>query len=336
MLLSAFCVFCEDASSQARDLSAQRLVLDDNNNDGNGFQTVTIDAPALSTNQTASFPDASGTILLSPSGGFADGGILFGDSAGTLAQTSNLIWNDSAGRVEIAGDVLLTGSDLQGIETVEGMPGENVYITSYGSIINNLDDNDDGSGSTFSIETNGSSDDLFSVTETGLTTIRSTSGSGGLRVNNSHGSSTTNILELTDGTDARLVVRRDGNVGIGTDPAARLDVWNSSSESPTLRIANEDSAGVAMQIDEGILALSFGSGTSSTIPRDVSIWLVEENGLPTGVDVELPTAQPDGTVLIVLYDDAECGTLSSEHILPGESRSFVRANGEWWRIAGGR
>ncbi|MGE3802746.1 MAG: beta strand repeat-containing protein, partial [Candidatus Kapaibacterium sp.] len=83
--------------SQNRDFSAERLILDDNANDGTrNTMTLRVPPTGLSANRTLTFPDADGTVLtvtapLNPNE------ILFGSPTGQAAQNANLLWDDGAG-----------------------------------------------------------------------------------------------------------------------------------------------------------------------------------------------------------------------------------------------
>lgn len=192
-LLTALILSPAIATGQGRDLRAERLVLDDNH--GN---TITIQTPSppnvpLGGNYVLRLPEPSATTTQF---------LLTDPPSGTTAQTVNgsLHVQDTlqADRVEAS---LLNSS-----------PGENLRLGSTGSVVIGIDEDDDGTGSSFAIEANAlANPDLFRVTETGLTDINSSSGTGGLRVNNAASSGSANILELRDGTSTRFRVQRNGN-----------------------------------------------------------------------------------------------------------------------------
>lgn len=329
-------------SSQNRDLRAGRLVLDDNGSDGDGMHTVLLTGPTLSTNRTILLPDADGTVMLQPSGGFSSGDILFGGFGG-ITFTS-LISIDSATGTLVAeqlsdGVAELSEGAFTGLQRIEGLEeviapvGENLYLTSYGSVIVNIDDDNDGSGSSFSVEANGSPDDLFSVTETGLTTVRSTSSSGGLRVENGAASSTAAIVEFGDGDSTRMVLRRNGDLGLGdATPDARLDVESGNPAAPAVAVTHSSSDGIALALLDGRLLLSTGSGTDATIPGDVVIWTVEDDGIcGTEVTVGLPSGE-EGAILFVLWQEYDPGTVGPFSAASGDRLTLVCTGGEWYEF----
>lgn len=308
--------------AQNRDLRAGRLLLDDNGADGNGPHTVLLTAPALSTNRTLLLPDADGTLLLAPTSGYPAGRLLFGGSDGAIASAATISVDSAAGTVGVAG--------LTGVVFLEADPAENLAIISSRSIVLNIDDDDDGTGSSFAVETNGSSTDLLTVTETGLTTVRSSSNSGALRVASTASSSTAEILELRDGSTPRMVVRRNGDVGLGdATPEARLDVESDDGSDPAVIITHNDPDGIALEIADGSLRLSHGIGTDATIPGDVILWTVADNGLAgTGLTVALPGGE-DGAILYVYYADADPGMVGAHATTPGERLTFIHVAGAW-------
>lgn len=324
-------------AAQQRDLRTGRLVMDDNGSDGDGWHTVIFSAPRLSSNRSILLPDADGTVMLEPAGGFSAGDVLFGGNGGGLTSVSSISVDSADGRLTATalsdGTAELSGGTLSGVDEVASPPGENLELTSEGSVIVNIDDDDDGTGSSFSVEANGSAADLFRVTETGLTTVRSTSSSGGLRVENSASSSTVEIVEFGDGATTRFVVRRNGDVGIGDEtPDARLDVESDDPDAPAVAITQSAADGVALALLDGRLLLSTGSGTDATIPGDVVVWTVEDNGLcGTPESVALPAGE-EGAVLFVLWEEYDPGTVGSHPVATGDRLLLVHTGGEWERF----
>jgi len=323
-------------SSQNRDLRAGRLVLDDNGSDGDGMHTVLLTAPTLSTNRTILLPDADGTVMLQPSGGISAGDILFGGSGG-ISSTSSISIDSASGTLTAGrlsdGVAELSGGVLSNLEEISSQVGENLYLTSYGSVIVNIDDDNDGSGSSFAVEANGSPNDLFSVTETGLTTVRSTSSSGGLRVENGASSSTAEIVEFGDGDSTRMVLRRNGDLGLGDPtPDARLDVESDNPSAPAVAITQTATDGVALALLDGRLLLSTGSGTDATIPGDVVIWTVEDDGIcGTGVNVGLPSGA-EGAILFVIWQEYDPGTVGPFPAANGDRLTLVCTGGAWYKF----
>ncbi len=321
-------------SAQQRDLRSGRLFLDDNGADGNGTHSVLLTAPALQQHRTLLLPDRDGILLLSPATGFINGEILFGGSDGTISSAATIVVDSADGALQAErfsdGTASLEDGDLTGVGEVAADPAVNLTVTSNRSIVLNIDDDDDGTGSSFAVETNGNSADLLRVTETGLTTIRSTSNSGGLRVESNASSSSAEILELRDGSTARLVVRRNGDVGIGDDtPDARLDLESDDPNDPALLLAQRDPDGVALQIDEGSLRLSHGVGTNTTIPADLVLWTVADNGLAgSGLSVALP-AGAEGSILYVYYADQDPGSVGGHAVVSGDRLTLLFVAGAW-------
>ena len=322
--------------AQNRDLRAGRLVLDDNGADADGMHTVLLTAPTLSANRTILLPDADGTVMLQPSGGFSAGDILFGGSGG-ISSTSSISIDSASGTLTAPrlsdGAAELSGGVLSNLDEVSSPVGENLYLTSYGSVIVNIDDDNAGSGSSFSVESNGSPDDLFSVTETGLTTVRSTSSSGGLRVENGAASSTAEIVEFGDGDSTRMVLLRNGDLGLGdATPDARLDVESSDPAMPTVAVTNTADNGIALALLDGRLLLSTGSGTDATIPGNVVVWTVEDNGLcGTAVNVGLPSGT-EGALLFVIWQEYDPGTVGPFAVASGDRLTLVCTGGTWHRF----
>lgn len=92
-----------DLFGQARDLSAESFLLDD---DGVnlGFNTLRLSVPAggLTANRTVTFPDADGSIVVTTSpGGLVADQILFGGATGALEQSPDLVWTSASGILDI-------------------------------------------------------------------------------------------------------------------------------------------------------------------------------------------------------------------------------------------
>lgn len=340
-------------SAQSRDFRAGRFILDDGNADADGFHTVVIAAPALAGNRSVTIPDTTGTLLLT-TGNLSPGRLLFGASASTVGESPDLFWNMGTSTLALPnlaattltastidatsvtattlgdGEATLSGGELSGLERLEGPPAGGIDLVSEGSITLTIDADNSGIGSSLTIESNGAPTDLFSVTETGLTSVTSSSASGALRVANTNAGGTVPIVELTDGSATRLLLRRNGNAGLGdVTPDARLDVENSSATEPAVQIANTHASGVGLEIVEGKVILSHGSGTVATIPSDIVVWSVADNGTATGLTVALPSGGANGQILYVHYADAHAGSVGGNAALTGDAFTFLFVNGAW-------
>ena len=350
-------------SAQYLDLRSQRLVLDDDAADGGG-NTVTVQTSnPLAQNTILTIPDpgtAGASFLLSESSSpqivnadisfagtitFSSGGpafslvaeqLLFGDPGGSggMAQSADLLWDDGGKVLEINGDLDLNGGELLNAGGI--VAPLTLDLRSNGSIVVNIDDDNNGSGSSFAVEANGAAADLFSVTETGFATIASASSTGGLRVVNTNGIGTANVLELTDGTTSLMTVRRNGNAGIGTVPGARLDVANTSVGESAVRIRNTHTGGVGLELADGALVAEVQAvGGGGTIGDDAVI--VEA----TGGTLSVPSGGVDGQMLyvvnttaggITLNGLATDGTDTGMTIPQGGATTLVRVGGAWYAV----
>jgi hypothetical protein len=339
--------------AQSRDFRAGRFVLDDDNADADGMHTLTIAAPALAADRSVTIPDATGTLLLTTAS-LSPGRLLFGASAGTVGESAALFWNIGTSTLAATnlsttsltastidattvtattfddGEATLGGGELNGIERLHGPLVGGIELVSEGSITLTIDADNSGIGSSVTIESNGAPTDLFSVTETGLTAVTSSSASGALRVANTNAGGTVPIVELTDGSATRLLLRRNGNAGLGdVTPDARLDLENNSTTEPALQVANMSTTGVGLEIVEGKVLLSYGIGTVATVPSDVAVWTIADNATATGLTVALPGGGANGQILYVHYADAHAGTVGGNAALTGDAFTFLFVNGAW-------
>lgn len=182
------------AFGQQRDMQAERLVLDDNTNDG-GFNTLTLEVPGtgLSANRTLTFPDADGTVLTSAAP-LTPQLILFGGASGEAAQSASFLWDDGAATLDIgAGNFTVEG--VTGLTTVNQAADTNALVvnhsgaTGFALLVNqsnaaNADDiirvevagdgdglniNVDGGGNGLDVDMSPSStDDAVSITHEGI------------------------------------------------------------------------------------------------------------------------------------------------------------------------
>lgn len=350
-------------SGQSRDFRSQRLLLDDNGADGISNTVALQTSDSLLQNSIVVIPDpgeAAAEFLLTesallqtihadmefagavsfssglPDMGLVPGQLLFGDpgGGGAIAQSGSLLWNSSAGLLELDGDLDLHGSALFSLGSLSGQAGSNLELISTGSLVINIDDDNSGTGSRFAVETNGSSDDLFAVTETGFTSIASTSGTGGLRVANNNAGGTAPVLELTDGTSTTLLARRNGTVGIGTVPDARLDIEESSAARPALQVRHSDPEGIGLEIADGGFAADVQEVTGGeTAPDDAVV--IEA----TGTTFSVPAHGVDGQIIYVVNTTdgavtvnglASDGTDASSSIPQGGAVTILRINGVWY------
>lgn len=161
-------ISCSIAAAQGnRDLRAERVVVDDNNGHTIVLQAPHPPAPSMSGHYVVTIPEPSAaatTVLLSH------------PPSGSAGQTVN-------GSITV-GDTL-RAVDLEAARLSAGATG--LRVQSNGSITIGVDEDNNGTGSSFAIESNGAATpDLFRVTETGLTDVTASSSTGALRVTNTN------------------------------------------------------------------------------------------------------------------------------------------------------
>ncbi len=242
------------------------------------------------------------------------------------------------GAMTLNGNLTMNGNDITS--------NANLDLTSDASVIVNIDEDNSGTGASFSVETNGAAADLFAVTEAGLATVTSNSGTGGLRVRNTNAGGTTDILTVMSGAAAattQLTVDRNGDVGIGigaATPDARVEVENNSAGDPTLLLRNGNANGVGLEIEEGsVVAGVVQVAAAGTIPNNAVI--VEALG-PT---VVVPTGGDDGQIIYVVNTTAGITNVSGlandggavlfrfRHSIPrGGAATIIRVGGSWYAV----
>lgn len=272
------------AAQGERDLRAERLVLDDDNGHTLILQTPQPPSGPMSGNYVVTIPEpsaSSATVLLShPSPG----------GSGQSVEGSMTI-----------GDTLRAG-DLEALRLSAPASGS-LRVQSAGSVTVGIDEDNNGTGSSFTVEANGASlPDLFRVTETGLTDVNSASSTGALRVTNTNAVGTAKILELLDGTASRFAVRRNGAATLGGD----------------LTVEGTGTSGFAGSVSIGdVLTLAQESRTSlaagATLAADASHQLVAGGSGP--VTLSGAAAVANGTtagqiLLLVGSSDANGVTIS--------------------------
>lgn len=201
-----------------RDLRAERLVVDDDNGHTIAIQAPHTPAPPMSANYIVTIPEPSvaGTTFL-----------LSHPSRGSSAQSIN-------GSITVADTV--RADDLESARLM-APPSGSMRVQSNGSITVGIDEDNNGTGSSFAVESNGAATpDLFRVTETGLTDVSSTSSTGAFRVTNTNASGTAKILELLDGSAAQFTVRRNGSATLAGDLA--VDGAGTSSFAGSVSIGD--------------------------------------------------------------------------------------------------
>ncbi len=249
------------AAQGERDLRAERLVLDDDNGHTLILQTPQPPSGPMSGNYVVTIPEpsaAAATVLLSyplpgGSGQSVEGSITIGDTlrAGDLEASRLSAPVSGSLRVQSAGSVTV------------GQPAS----TSGGTV--GIDEDNNGTGSSFTVEANGASlPDLFRVTETGLTDVNSASSTGALRVTNTNAVGTAKILELLDGSASRFTVRRNGAATLGGDLTVEgtgtSGFAGSVSIGDVLTLAQESrtslAAGATLAADASHQLVAGGSG----------------------------------------------------------------------------
>ena len=272
------------AAQGERDLRAERLVLDDDNGHTLILQTPQPPSGPMSGNYVVTIPEpsaAAAAVLLSyplpgGSGRSVEGSITIGDT--------------------------LRAGDLEASRLSAPVSGS-LRLQSAGSVTVGIDEDNNGTGSSFTVEANGASlPDLFRVTETGLTDVNSVSSTGALRVTNTNAVGTAKILELLDGSSSRFTVRRNGTATLGGD----------------LTVEGTGTSGFAGSVSIGaVLTLAQESRTSlaagATLAADASHQLVAGGSGP--VTLSGTTAIANGAaagqlLLLVGSSDANGVTIS--------------------------
>lgn len=238
------------AAQGERDLRAERLVLDDDNGHTLILQTPQPPSGPMSGNYVVTIPEpsaASATVLLSyplpgGSGQSVEGSVTIGDT--------------------------LRAGDLEASRLSAPVSGS-LRVQSAGSVTVGIDEDNNGTGSSFTVEANGASlPDLFRVTETGLTDVNSASSTGALRVTNTNAVGTAKILELLDGSASRFTVRRNGAATLGGDLTVEgtgtSGFAGSVSIGDVLTLAQESrtslAAGATLAADASHQLVAGGSG----------------------------------------------------------------------------
>lgn len=238
------------AAQGERDLRAERLVLDDDNGHTLILQTPQPPSGPMSGNYVVTIPEpsaAAATVLLSyplpgGSGQSVEGSVTIGDT--------------------------LRAGDLEASRLSAPVSGS-LRVQSAGSVTVGIDEDNNGTGSSFTVEANGASlPDLFRVTETGLTDVNSASSTGALRVTNTNAVGTAKILELLDGSASRFTVRRNGAATLGGDLTVEgtgtSGFAGSVSIGDVLTLAQESrtslAAGATLAADASHQLVAGGSG----------------------------------------------------------------------------
>lgn len=273
ILLTALALTFSSSSAQERDIRSQRLVLDDNN--GNTLTLATPSGPMTDSREIIlPEPSVSATALL-----------LADPPAGSSGQSVT-------GSLMVTGD--LTAGSLA-TTVLTGPASGNFSILSNGSVVIGIDSDDDGSGSSFAVESNSNATpDLFRVTETGLTSITSSSGTAGLRVTNTNGSGSAPIISLEDGSAERFVVKRNGDAEL----TGNLEVMGTVSIG-----------GFAVAEQESQTAL--GSGV--TLTPSTSLARIGGNGGPVTLNgtTAISNGSQVGQILLLLgSSDANSVTIN--------------------------
>ena len=227
-------------------------------------------------------PQFAGLVI--PAGNIS---VTTGNLSITTGNISTTIGNITTASGIVSGSTLsdgtasLTGGTLSNLSSAVGPAAGNLFITSNGSLVMNLDEDNSGSGSSFAIETNGAGADLFKVTETGLTDIVSSSTNGTLRLENS----------LTNGKALQVISGRM----IGSESSADQSGGTVPGNLMIARVADD---GVGASQPGVTLPISVNDGQFLFLvvedPDGVNI----TNALKAGVD---PTA--DGLYTLIYYND---------------------------------
>lgn len=198
-ILLSLPLYSEASAQVTRDLRAERIVVDDNNGHTIAIQTPQPPDGPMSGSYVLTIPEpssATATFLLSH------------PSSGSSGQTIN-------GSLTVADT--LRADDVE-TSLLSAPASGSLRVRSNGSITVGIDEDNNGTGSSFAIETNGAATpDLFRVTETGLTDVTSSSSTGALRVTNTNAVGTAKIMELLDGSSAQFTVRRNGSATLAGD-----------------------------------------------------------------------------------------------------------------------
>jgi len=116
---------------------------------------------------------------------------------------------------------------------------------------------------------------------------------------------------------------------IDPTPTGALSLSNNSAATPTLTLSNTNTDGVGLHVSDGRVLLSYGSGSTGTIPSDVAVWEVADDGTGSGVNAALPAVGTNGQILYVLYNDADAGSVGGTAAVLGDRLTFLYVAGAW-------
>ena len=139
----------------------------------------------------------------------------------------------------------------------------------------------------------------------------------------------------TVSTDATLTGDGSGGSPLGINLAnqnawtAEQSITTGSAATPTLSLSNTNATGVGLEVTDGRVLLSYGNGTATTIPSDVAVWNVDDEGTGAGITVALPTTAANGQILYVYYSDADAGSVGGTAVNQGDALIFVHTGGAW-------
>lgn len=127
--------------------------------------------------------------------------------------------------------------------------------------------------------------------------------------------------DLPDDTaDTTENIRRDGNVGINTDPVVALDV-NGAMILQGLAVPNRPAGGLI--------------GTAAATVDVTSTLVLHQTTANQVLLLPPPTDPTPGHILFVTHDGAVATTIGNAAISPGESVPFVWDGNSWNKTAGG-
>lgn len=200
------------AEAQNRNLNAERLLLDDDAVDGTRH-TLTLQVPVagLSADRIITFPDASGSPLMTAAP-LTAGQVLFGGAGNTIAQSANLFWDNGTNELTLtqptANAALLidhSGTDGFGIfiDQTDGSNSEDVLRVDVAGDGDALNINVEGGGNGLDIDMDvATTNDALSITHDGA--------GDGLDVNMGAANTDEGVSIEHDGTGIGLISRGFG------------------------------------------------------------------------------------------------------------------------------
>ncbi len=306
-----------------------RVILHDNL-DLNGFQGTVQTASVLTGNRTYTLPDASGTLVVSGTETVSTNSTLTGNGSSGSPLGIDLTNANSWTGAQTFSGVDINGGSVDGAAIGSASPSTGAFTTiTGGSTVTLGDDLFPTRGRVIlhdNLDLNGFQGTVQTASVlTGNRTYTLPDASGTLLVNGQATVSTNSTL-LGDGSGGDPLRINLANTNAWS---AAQSVTTNSGTTSTLLLSNTNATGVGLEVSDGRTILAYGNSTATTIPSDVSVWTVDDEGTAAGITVALPGTATNGQILYVLYDDANAGSVGGTAAASGDTFTFVYANGAW-------